>query len=138
MEVDWKTAVSISGYGIRPFTLRFTNPDIERRFAIDRLDRAMLSIRIFLLAGVLLYALFGILDAYVLEEAREAAWRIRYFGVIPVLVLVFLLTFTPVFKKISQLALGTAMFAAGLGIIAMTAVARAPGNALYYAGLIMV
>lgn len=138
MEVDWKTAVSVPGFAIRPFTLRFTNEDMEQRFANDRLDRAMVSIRVFLLAGVLLYALFGILDAYVLEEAKQIAWMIRYFGVIPVLITVFLLTFTPVFKKISQLALGTAMFSAGLGIIAMTAVARAPGNALYYAGLIMV
>lgn len=138
MEVDWKTAVSSPEYEIRPFTLRFANPDFERRFAFDRLDRAMVSIRIFLLAGALLYALFGILDAMVLEEAKEIAWMIRYFGVIPILITVFLLTFTDTFKQISQLALGTSMFAAGVGIIAMTAVAKAPGNALYYAGLIMV
>lgn len=138
MEVDWKTAVSAPGYEIRPITLRFTNPDMERRFAFDRLDRAMVSIRIFLLAGALLYALFGILDAYVLDEAKEFAWMVRYFGVIPILIAVFLLTFTAIFKQISQLALGTAMFSAGLGIIAMTAVAKPPGNALYYAGLIMV
>lgn len=139
MEVDWKTAVSSPDYEIRPFTLRFANPDFERRFAFDRLDRAMVSIRIFLLAGALLYALFGILDALVLDErAKEIAWMIRYFGVIPILITVFLLTFTDTFKQISQLALGTSMFAAGVGIIGMTAVAKAPGNALYYAGLIMV
>lgn len=138
MEVDWKTAVTAPGYEIRPLSLRFANDDIERRFAVDRLDRAMVSIRIFLLAGAVLYAMFGFLDAYALGEDREIAWFIRYVGVAPVLLGVFFLTFTPVFKKVSQFALGLTMFAAGFGIIAMTALVGAPGNALYYAGLIMV
>lgn len=138
MEVDWKTAVTAPGYEIRPWSLRFANDDIERRFAVDRLDRAMVSIRIFLLAGAVLYAMFGFLDAYALGSDRKIAWIIRYVGVAPVLIGVFLLTFTPVFKRISQFALGLSMFAAGFGIIAMTALIGPPGNALYYAGLIMV
>lgn len=138
MEVDWKTAVTAPGYEIRRWSLRFANDDIERRFAVDRLERAMVSIRIFLLAGAVLYALFGFLDAYALGDDREIAWFIRYVGVAPVLLGVFFLTFTPVFKRVSQFALGLTMFAAGFGIIAMTALIGPPGNALYYAGLIMV
>ncbi len=138
MEVDWKTAVTVPGYEIRPLTLRFANAEFERQFAFDHLDRAIVSIRIFLLAGAVLYALFGFLDAAVLPQTRNTIWMIRYLGVTPVLIGVYALTYSSIFKHVSQFALGMAMFSAGLGIIAMTAVAEAPGNALYYAGLIMV
>lgn len=138
MDVERNDAASRPGYAIRPFTLRFDDEALERRFAIDRMDRALVSIRILLIAGVALYALFGLLDAFVLGSASKAALMIRFVGVIPVLLGVFLLTFTRYFNRMAQLALGMSMFVAGLGIIAMTAVAKAPGNGLYYAGLIMV
>ncbi|MDA5194543.1 sensor histidine kinase [Govanella unica] len=138
MEVERDDVAVRPGYGIRPFSLRFTDEGLERRFAIDRMDRALFSIRILLLAGVVLYALFGVLDAFVLGSSSKAALLIRFGVVVPVLLAVFLFTFTAYFNRMAQLALGFAMFMAGLGIIAMTAVATAPGNALYYAGLIMV
>lgn len=138
MDINWKTVVEVPGWEIRHFSLRFTNPEIERRFAVDRLERAMAGIRIFLIAGTVLYSLFGILDFYVLAEARNAAWVVRFLVVVPVLIGVLLLTFTPLFKRASQFFLGLSMFVAGLGIIAMTALTEPPGNALYYAGLIMV
>ncbi len=138
MEVDWKTAVTVPGFAIRPFTLRFTDEGMEQRFAVDRLERALVSIRIFLLCGALLYGLFGILDWYVLGEATYLAWAIRYFFVVPVILVVFGLTFTSLFKEISQFALGMSMFSAGLGIVIMTAVSDPPANGFYYAGLIMV
>ncbi|HEY8352066.1 MAG TPA: HAMP domain-containing sensor histidine kinase [Sphingomonadales bacterium] len=138
MEVDWKTAVTAPGYEIRPWSLRFANEDIERRFIAERLERSLTGIRLFLSVGAMLYCLFGFLDYLVLGEDTTTAWIIRYGALTPVLLIVFGLTYTPIFKRIAEFALGFAMFSAGFGIIAMTALVGPPGNALYYAGLIMV
>lgn len=123
---------------IKPISLRFTDPALEKRFAVDCIGRAINSIRIVLVAGVVLYSLFGFLDAFLLGSASTSALIIRFGFAMPVLVLVFAFTFTRYFPRYAQFALGTAMFVAGLGIVAMTAVTEAPGSGLYYAGLIMV
>lgn len=138
MTDSWESQLKPPDYRIRPISLRFTDDNLERRFGVDHVVRGMFSIRVFLLAGALLYSLFGILDAHVLPETKHEVWAIRYLGVIPPLLLIFALTYFPTFIRFGQFILATAMFAAGFGIIAMTAVAEAPGNGYYYAGLIMV
>ncbi|RMF09200.1 MAG: sensor histidine kinase [Alphaproteobacteria bacterium] len=125
-------------YYIRPISLRFSNEALERRFAVDLVVRGMFSIRAFLLAGAVLYALFGVLDYHVLPQTVNTIWAIRFGGVIPPLLLIFAATYFPVFIRYGQWFLASAMFIAGFGIIAMVAVAESPGNGLYYAGLIMV
>ena len=125
-------------YRLHPLTLVFADKALERRFIVENLERSLPAVRLFLLAGATLYAAFGLLDAYVIPEVRTASWLIRYAGVCPVLLGVILLTYTRVFRRFAQLALSVAMLSAGLGILGMTALASAPGNALYYAGLIMV
>lgn len=125
-------------FGIGPVSLRFVDPMLERQFKVDHLVQSLFSIRVFLFAGALLYTLFGILDNHVLTESRNAVWAIRFGAVVPPLLLIFGLTYTPLFIRYGQFMLAAAMFAAGFGIIAMVAVAEAPANGLYYAGLIMV
>jgi signal transduction histidine kinase len=125
-------------YALRPLTLRFADESVERRFATEHLSRSVWAIRIFLTAASALYALFGILDAYIIPEARTTAWLLRYAFVCPTMLGIVLLTFTPLFARVAQFALFTAMFSAGLGIVVMTAVADTPGNGLYYAGLMVV
>ena len=126
------------GYALSPLSLLFIDPAVEQRFTFGQIARALPTIRIFLLAACLLYAAFGILDAYVIPEIKAEAWLIRYVGVCPLLAGVTLLTFSPAFLRIPQLALALCVSSAGAGIVLMTALAHAPGNALYYAGLIMV
>ena len=129
---------TVPGYSLNTLSLSFNDPDIERRFTAEHLHRALPTIRVFLLAANALYALFGILDHYILPETHGIMWAIRYAGVCPLLLLSFALTYHRSFPRIAQLVLGTSSFIAGLGIIAMTAFAEEPGNRLYYAGLIMV
>ncbi|HEU0071587.1 MAG TPA: HAMP domain-containing sensor histidine kinase [Alphaproteobacteria bacterium] len=129
---------TVPGYSLNTLSLSFDDPDIERRFTAEHLHRALPTIRIFLLAANALYALFGILDHYILPETHGIMWLIRYAGVCPLLLLSLALTYHPSFPRFAQLVLGTSSFVAGLGIIAMTAFAEEPGNRLYYAGLIMV
>jgi two-component system cell cycle sensor histidine kinase PleC len=125
-------------YRIRLFSLRFEDDCVEQRFIPAHLVRALPIIRIFLLAAAALYATFGILDMYAIPQTLEEAWLIRYAGVCPFLFSVIALTYTPFFLRWSQPLLGAAVFVSGFGIILMTAIAEAPGNAHYYAGLIMV
>ena len=125
-------------YSIRPLTLRFTSGAAERRFIAEHVSRGLSAIRWFLLAACILYASFGILDYYIIPDARIEAWLIRYCGVCPFFLGALLFTYTSAFHRLAQLVLSLCMLVAGLGVIGMTAVAGPPGNAYYYAGLIMV
>jgi signal transduction histidine kinase len=125
-------------YPISRLTLRFADKALERRFVVEHLARALPTMRIFLLGASLFYAAFGFLDAFVISDAKVAAWVIRYAIVCPVLIGTAVLTYSPLFAVVSQPVLATAMFVGGMGVMAMTALAPAPGNSLYYAGLIIV
>ncbi len=118
--------------------LRFFDPETERRFARRALIDSMLFIRIYLLAGILLYILFGLLDARVGGGALTTIYIIRYAICCPILLTNFALSFTSYFKKIGQYVLALQMAASGLGVVAMTAIMPAPFNSNYYAGVIMV
>jgi two-component system cell cycle sensor histidine kinase PleC len=118
--------------------LRFRDPQTESNFTRHALADSMVFIRIYLIAGTGLYALFGILDQRVGGAATHALSLIRYAIVCPMLLMVFALTFTGLFAQIGQIALASTMIASGLGIVAMTAIMPPPFNGMYYAGLIMV
>jgi len=118
--------------------LYFTDPVMERRFTDENLQRSLLIIRLFLLFGAMLYGTFGILDYILFEDALTVIWTIRFGIVCPILSGVFFFTFSPYFFRHAQIALSAAMLSSGLGIIAMTAIGEAPGNYVYYCGLIMV
>ncbi len=125
-------------YRIRPFSLCFEDDRVEERFIPAHLIRALPTIRIFFVAGAVFYAIFGILDIYVVPESLTDVWLIRFGGIIPFLLGVVALTYTPFFVRWAQLLLAASLFVSGLGIILMTAVTGPPGNAQYYAGLLIV
>jgi two-component system, cell cycle sensor histidine kinase PleC len=125
-------------FRLRPVWLRFNDPSVEREFQDEHLTRALPAIRLFLTTACLLYAVFGLLDHYVVNDIEGIAWTIRYAVVCPLFVTTVLLTFTSLFGRVAQFMLSLNMVASGMGVIIMTALARPPGNSLYYAGLIMV
>ncbi len=118
--------------------LRFRNAETERDFASRTLADSMMFIRIYLVAGTALYALFGILDMRVGGKALHTLLLIRYAVVCPLLLIVFALTFSRAFERFGQIALASTMVASGFGILAMTAIMPSPFSGNYYAGLIMV
>jgi two-component system cell cycle sensor histidine kinase PleC len=118
--------------------LRFHNQETERNFARHALADYMGFIRIYLIAGIMLYMLFGLLDLRVGGDAVRALFFIRYAIACPILLAVFALSFTRSFANYGQIALASTMITSGLGIVAMTAIMPAPFNSNYYAGLIMV
>jgi signal transduction histidine kinase len=118
--------------------LRFRDPNAERMFEAEMLRQSLRFIRVYLVAGTLLYTTFGILDSVVGGPALGPILLIRFGVVTPILLGIFLATFFPVFFRLAQFFLGLAMLFAGMGVVAMTAVMLPPYNWLYYAGLIMV
>lgn len=139
MTKDTETAATPHlDYPMSPFSLRFKNEALERRFSVEHLARALPTIRLFLVAASLFYGLFGILDAFIIPEIAALAWIIRYLVVCPTFLVIAALTYSPIFARASQQILAAGMFIGGAGIMVMTTFAHWPGNSLYYAGLILV
>jgi signal transduction histidine kinase len=118
--------------------LRFYDAQTERVFTRHALNDYLLFIRIYLIGGIALYMLFGLLDLRVGGSAVSQLFLIRYAIACPTMLAVFALSFTRWFQRFGQWALAFAMLSSGLGIVAMTAVMPPPFNSDYYAGLIMV
>jgi two-component system cell cycle sensor histidine kinase PleC len=118
--------------------MTFRDPEVEREFSHNSLKDALGVVRIYVIAGIFLYAVFGILDWIDGGPVVVELWMIRYVLVCPVLLAVFVLTYFPAFQRIAQPALGSTMLFSGMGVVAMTAIMSPPYNSIYYAGLIMV
>jgi signal transduction histidine kinase len=117
--------------------LRFTD-DLEPSFTQHRLEQSLPFARFALALAVLLYALFGILDFYIVPVGARWIWVIRYVIFCPIALAVFGLTFTRWFKPVMQPVLAGVAALAGLGIVAMIAIAHPRAGYLYYAGLLLV
>ncbi len=117
--------------------LRFRDTNVETTFLRDTLRQSINFIRAYLIAGTCLYMLFGILDSVVGGAALKSMFLIRYGVVVPILLGILALTFFPVFFRIAQPSLATAMISSGEGVVAMTAIMGPPFNSEYYAGIIM-
>ena len=121
---------------MRVLTLTFRDPTLERDYQDALFQRSLTLVRISLVLGIALFALFAILDLWVVREGIGTVWAIRFTVVCPILAGVFAFSFSRHFKRYMQAALSAVMLATGFGVIAMTAVIDAPGSYLYYAGLL--
>ncbi|MGZ6020612.1 MAG: ATP-binding protein [Phenylobacterium sp.] len=135
---DASAAGAGRSYELNEPQLRFRAPEVEAVFTRETFVQSINFIRAYLLAGLALYASFGVLDAAVGGRATTLLWVIRYGVVCPILLGIFGLTFLRRFPLVGQPALAASMIATGLGVVAMTAVMAPPFNSLYYAGVIMV
>jgi diguanylate cyclase (GGDEF)-like protein len=119
-------------------TLRFADPAIEQAYRRDHYERTVGHMRLALLLGGSLYALFGILDAQLIPEAEAAAWLIRYGVGCPVIFGMLLFSYARRFRDYMEISMAVVGLVAGCGIILMLALASPPGNYLYYGGLLLV
>lgn len=119
------------------FTLNFPGEN-EGRFMKRHYYDSLLQFRVSFFLLTLLYALFGYLDTIMVSSSdyRHAFHLIRYVGVVPLLSLVLLFSFTKYFKKVWQILLFISFLVAGLGISAMTVLL--PENYTYYAGMMLI
>ena len=102
--------------------LTFKDPQVERDFAARSFASSIQFVRFYLLAAVMLYSGFGLLDLLVGGEHTNVLWAIRYGIAVPAIVLIFALSFTRSFERWVQAALAAALLSGGLGVILMIAV----------------
>ena len=70
--------LDLQNISIDRITLKFNNKELEKQFILDY-NRSILNlVRIALLTGVFLYAIFGVLDSVMVGETRTKIWIIRY------------------------------------------------------------
>ena len=129
------------GEGIRLdfLTLRFLDdPDTERSFLDDYFRKTVKQMRVAIVTGTMIIASFGILDVWVTPAVKASLWFLRYAIMCPFFLAVLLFSFSSSARRFMQVGISLGMFICGLGVIAMIIIAPAPGNYLYYGGLLVV
>jgi signal transduction histidine kinase len=118
-------------------TLSFLDSELETAFRADYFEKNIRTIRRYLLLGFLLYGLFGVHDYWIIPEILPQALSIRFLLVCPLLLGIFFFSYSKNFFQALQPSLFLAGFAAGAGIVAIGVQASAPGNYLYFTGLLL-
>lgn len=116
-------------------TLSFNEPD-ESNFRGEYFNDSLFQFRIAFLLLIFLYGLFGYLDKQLVPEYTDVFHLIRYVFVVPILAIVWLMSFARVFQKVWQLLLFICTLIGGTGIVIMLILS--PSNYTYYAGLMLV
>ncbi|OHD71939.1 MAG: hypothetical protein A2W19_02090 [Spirochaetes bacterium RBG_16_49_21] len=119
----------------------FKFPDeLENNYYEDFFRISLPIVRIALILAIVLYALFGILDIWIVPLSKKAVWLIRYAFVSPILIITLIFTFSDLFKRYMQMILAVIGFILGFGIVMMIGfiVESELGFKFYYAGLMLV
>ena len=126
---------NISGMIYNKLTLSFHEKS-ERLFLKKYFYDSINQLRIAFFLVILLYASFGYLDSLMVPKYANLFLAIRFYFVVPLLVLVLILSFTSIFRKIWQALLFISFIAAGVGITIMNMLV--PENYAYYAGMMLI
>ncbi len=118
-------------------TLAFPG-ELERKFKVDYYESSIRLLRISFLLGIIYYAAFALLDSMVLPEVKTQLFIVRFLIVVPVLFLVFILSFTRNFYRWWQFGAVIATLTAGVGIVVMTIISPELGRNHYYPGAMLV
>jgi signal transduction histidine kinase len=121
------------------FRFRF-DEQTERLFLADYIGKSQVVIRAGYFLCIFLYAIFGLLDIWIVPETVNIAWFIRFAIVIPILLFTIIVSFTDFFKRFNQIILIVTSAIVGLGIVVMIAYSRPTelGYKYYYSGLMLV
>jgi signal transduction histidine kinase/ActR/RegA family two-component response regulator len=121
-------------------TLAFTGDlqQYERVFQEDYFIRSLSPFRLSIILSMIFYGAFAFLDAVTVPTLREVFWLIRFGIVFPILILVYIFSYSKLFKKYMQFVISIIMFITGFGIIIMIYYAAQVENYSYYAGLMLI
>ena len=110
---------------LNPFNLHFSGSikHLERIYQQEYLKNSLVHIRIALVLGCLIYAIFGVLDAILLPDEKYFIWAIRYLILCPSILLVFFLSRFKIMQQWIQQILAGLILIAGGGIIIMILIA---------------
>ena len=110
---------------LHPVTLRFDDAELEDRFRREHDETALPVVRTATGLGIVLYAIFGILDTQIAEDGLQELLVMRGLVVVA-LALALALTYHPRFWQVQQVGVCTAVFVAGLGLASMNVIATVP------------
>jgi signal transduction histidine kinase/ActR/RegA family two-component response regulator len=121
-------------------TLSYTGnlKQYEKGFQEDYFLRSLKPFRFSLFLSMVFYGAFAFLDAVTVPTLKEVFWLIRFGIVFPVLIAVYIFSYSRLFKKYMQFVISCIMFITGFGIIIMIIKAATVENYSYYAGLILI
>ncbi|MDQ4006259.1 MAG: hypothetical protein M3135_08185, partial [Actinomycetota bacterium] len=135
-----KSQSSLAPVRLRPFSLRFLDPDLEAAFRADYFRHAVSNFRFGLVAGVVLWAASAvILYPRILAVADKSFDLAMRFGVfIPLLLVGIALSFTPFFERIYEwVAVGIAVATIGAWVYYVAQVLTIPAE-YGYVGVILI
>lgn len=115
---------------------RFDDPASEERFQRHHFHQSLVQLRIAFFLFIILYGSFAVLDRLLIDISLPLFLIIRFFLVIPILLLVIILTFWKDFWRWYQLILSISFYVSGLGIVLM--IIAVPENIYYFSGLLLI
>jgi signal transduction histidine kinase/ActR/RegA family two-component response regulator len=116
-------------------TLAFPEKD-ETLFLKKYFFDSIIQFRVSFVLIIILYGVFGLLDTRLFPQFANLFHIIRFVFVIPILIVVFLLSFNKSFPQVWQVLLLLCFIVAGSGISIMTMLV--PENYAYYAGMMLI
>lgn len=117
--------------------ISLTFPEKEENLFLDNyFSESLIQVRVSFILVSFLYSIFGYLDFLMFPEYAVLFHIIRYLVVVPVLMLVFFMSFTTVFRRIWQWLLFVSLIIGGSGISLM--IMLVPENYAYYAGMMLI
>src|SRR5664280_77744 len=127
-------------FSVNYFTLSFTGniTEYEKGYQDDYFVKSLNPFRFSLILSMIFYGAFAFLDTVAVPDLRGVFWFIRFGIVFPILVGVFIFSYSKLFKKVMQFVISCIMFITGFGIIIMIIYAAKVHNYSYYAGLILI
>ena len=118
-------------------TLGFPN-EVEQAYREEYYKKSLKHVRIAIVLAGIFFGIFGLLDSFLIPDAKTQMWFIRYVIYCPLVFGIFLFSYSKYFRPYMQICIALAVLLAGLSIIVMILIAPFPGNYSYYAGLILV
>lgn len=119
-------------------TLAFEDRSLEEAFREAYRDVVRRAGRMALLAGLILYALFGLLDLLLIPTQAEPLWIIRYGIVCPYFAAAYLVCDTKWGRLRPEALLISAILIAGLGVTSIVVLADPPAGFAQYAGPVLI
>ena len=133
-------STSQESFSVNYLTLTFKGElsAYEKGYQDDYFIKSLNPFRFSLVLSMIFYGAFAFLDTVAVPELKGVFWFIRFGIVFPVLVGVFIFSYSKLFKKVMQFVISCIMFITGFGIIIMIIYAAKVQNYSYYAGLILI
>ena len=127
-----------TNYQIDPITLHFRDAGVEEQYATRNFSEQIGLTRFSIAMGAVIFSLYALFDPYIIPEIVNEAAAIRLGVAAPLLFAIVAISYLPGFSHRHQGLLSLAMCIPGLAVVAMISIADAPGNYLYYAGVLIV